>query len=141
MTHEMSAEEFRWWIAPENEADFTRIVISAATERQWLAYHTHDSRRSQAGFPDLVVVHPEHGAIYAELKMPEKYPTPMQRVWLTTLLRAGHRVYLWRPADYRRIVEVLDGARHPGYEAVAEQRRKRDAPGSIDATNRNQVSN
>jgi len=134
--YEMSAEELRWAIYPRNEADFTGIVMREAQAREWLAYHTHDSRRSPAGFPDLVLAHPEKGTIYAELKMPGEYPKPAQRVWLTTLLHAGNRVYLWRPEDYKNIIAVLDGEIVPGYELVAEKRRNRYTKSSQKATNR-----
>ena len=39
-----------------NEAELQRNVLSLAAMTGWLAYHTYDSRRSQAGFPDLVLV-------------------------------------------------------------------------------------
>ena len=72
----------------------------------WLVYHTHDSRRSQPGFPDLTMV--RHGRlIFAELKKDGAYPTPEQRRWLHELKRASQKVYLWRPSDWREIEEVL----------------------------------
>ena len=38
------------------ESDFQRAVIEMARLHGWLVYHTHDSRRSAPGFPDLVLV-------------------------------------------------------------------------------------
>ena len=138
--HEMSAEDYRWTIRPPSEAEFTRMVMNEAQARNWSAYHTHDSRRSPAGFPDLVLANPNHahgqGAVYAELKMPGNYSTPAQRVWLTTLLHCGHRVYLWYPSDFKSIIAVLDGELLPGYETIAEKRRKRYTDGSPMATKR-----
>lgn len=56
--------------AQQSEAELQRMVTRLADTLGWtLQYHTHDSRRSQAGFPDLVLVHPGQGRIvYAELK-------------------------------------------------------------------------
>ena len=38
------------------EGKFQAAIIELATVCGWLAYHTHDSRRSTPGFPDLVLV-------------------------------------------------------------------------------------
>jgi hypothetical protein len=38
------------------EKQFMATVIEAAQTLGWLVYHTHDSRRSESGFPDLVGV-------------------------------------------------------------------------------------
>lgn len=89
-------------------------VLDCARLLGWLAYHTHDSRRSAEGFPDLVLVRPPRLA-FAELKAwPEGTakgePTAAQRVWLDALLHAVHwreqmsagafEVYLWRWPDW-----------------------------------------
>lgn len=81
-----------------------------------LAYHTHDSRRSAPGFPDLVLVHPRKQRILlAELKRDGEYPKTEQRLWLTGLscveAAAPHvvSVRLWRPRDWESIVKELGG--------------------------------
>ncbi len=38
------------------EKPFQAQVVELARLSGWLTYHTHDSRRSQSGFPDLVLV-------------------------------------------------------------------------------------
>ena len=38
------------------EKKFQAAVLQIANMYGWLAYHTHDSRRSAPGFPDLVLV-------------------------------------------------------------------------------------
>jgi hypothetical protein len=129
----MSYEELRWTIFPRHEKDFTQMVMREAAARGNISYHTHDSRRSPAGFPDLVITGPTiaspdgaaHGVVYMELKMPGNYPDARQREWLTTLVDAGQRVYVHYPKAWRDIISILDGAFLPGYEVVVEERRMR----------------
>ena len=71
----------------------------------WLAYHTHDSRRSEPGFPDLVLVHPvKKQLLFRELKRTKGVVSAAQTKWLVTLRSAGHDAKIWRPADW------LDGS-------------------------------
>ncbi len=79
-------------------------------------YHTHDSRKSQRGFPDVTLVHPTRGVVlFAELKKAGRYPTMEQRLWLAALRMVEKRapdvvkVFLWDPRDWPEIVEVLGG--------------------------------
>lgn len=91
------------------EADFQATVRAAASFFGWRVYHTHDSRRSDPGFPDLVMVHRTHGLLFAELKAQKGTTTPQQVAWLEDLTHAGHRAYLWRPSDWPTIEDVLRG--------------------------------
>jgi hypothetical protein len=45
------------------EADFQATIVETARTLGWLIYHTHDSRRSSPGFPDLVLVRPPAGRL------------------------------------------------------------------------------
>lgn len=64
-----------------------------------LVYHTHDSRFSEKGFPDLTIV--LHGrVIFAELKSEKGKVSLAQEKWLDELDVAGAEVYLWRPTDW-----------------------------------------
>lgn len=80
-----------------------------------LVYHTHDSRLSAPGFPDLVLVHPTNGRLlFCELKQEGKYPTTEQRLWLSALSRVAEEnplveVHLWKPSSWSEIVETLGG--------------------------------
>ena len=38
------------------EADFQAQVVKLALLLGWKVYHTHDSRRSREGFPDLILI-------------------------------------------------------------------------------------
>lgn len=63
-----------------------------------LLYHTHDSRRSYPGFPDVVIVGPG-GVLFRELKSATGRVTKDQMVWLAALQSHGFDVGIWRPAD------------------------------------------
>lgn len=43
---------------PLTEKDFQQLIIDTARALGWLVYHTHDSRRSAPGFPDLILLRP-----------------------------------------------------------------------------------
>jgi len=98
-----------------SEADFLAAVTELAVLCGWLVYHTYDSRRSQAGFPDLVLARADT-LIFAELKTAKGAIKPAQRTWLDTLgaianAQPGVEVYLWRPKDWVGIEKVLTGQR------------------------------
>ena len=63
----------------------------------WLHYHTHNSRRSELGFPDSVMARGER-IVIAELKTERGKLSPHQESWLAALrLVPGVEVYVWRP--------------------------------------------
>lgn len=57
------------------------------------------------GFPDLVLV--RERIIIAELKKETGKPSPDQQKWLAAFKTANVEAYVWRPADYDDIVEIL----------------------------------
>jgi hypothetical protein len=76
------------------EAAFQRQVEQLAAFYGWRSYHTHDSRRSAAGFPDLVLVRgPE--LLFVELKTDRGLPTAAQTAWLEALGEVGEAVAEW----------------------------------------------
>jgi hypothetical protein len=81
----------------EREDAFLAWVLGSAKAQGWMGYHTHDSRRSEAGFPDLVLVR-EH-VLFAELKSATGKLTSAQATWLSLLTHAGLEAVVWRPAD------------------------------------------
>lgn len=93
-------------VARESEKGFLAAVVRLARLCGWLVYHTHDSRRSQAGFPDLVLCKPPR-VIYAELKSERGRVRPEQQQWLERLRACGADARLWRPSDWKEIQEVL----------------------------------
>jgi hypothetical protein len=64
-----------------------------------------------AGFPDLVLVHPRHGVIFAELKTERGTISAEQLAWQHRLQVAGERAYIWRPHDLRDSVIIALDAR------------------------------
>lgn len=90
-----------------SEAQFQAAVIELATRCGWLTHHEYDSRRSTAGFPDLVLVRAPR-TLFIELKTQRGRVRPEQRAWLETLLCCpGVEVAVWRPADWPTIEATL----------------------------------
>ncbi len=91
----------------QTEAQFQAAVIGCAEIHHWKSYHTHDSRRSASGFPDLCLV--RERVVYAELKRSRKEKvSPEQQEWLTVLRNAGQAAYLWNPEMWDEIEVILE---------------------------------
>ena len=91
-----------------SEAAFLAQVRGLADVLGYISYHTHDSRRSDPGFPDLVLVHPRtRRIIYAELKTVRGKLRPAQQTWIDALTTVGQEVYVWRPTDWHDIETTL----------------------------------
>jgi hypothetical protein len=92
-----------------SEKQFQAEVVKLAKKNGWRVYHTHDSRKSAAGFPDLTMVR-RCRLIFAELKVGKKTPTADQQNWLDDLRRVPGQVgvFLWRPSDWPQIVALLE---------------------------------
>ena len=91
-----------------NERAFRKQILELARMLGWDAYFTWTSIHSPAGFPDLVLVRGPR-LIFAELKTNAGKTTRHQDKWLYHLSRTSAEVYLWRPRDFERIVEILQG--------------------------------
>ena len=88
-----------------SERTFQTQVVRLAKLNGWQVYHTHDSRRSEPGFPDLVMA--RERVVFAELKAAKGKPTDTQLAWLKTLSDAGAETHLWRPADILDVAVIL----------------------------------
>lgn len=93
-----------------SESSFQQLVEDLARVCGWLVYHTRDSRRSEAGYPDLTLVRGDV-AWFIELKTRKGRLSPAQRVWGEALAAAGLRYACWRPGDWDEIVATLTSAR------------------------------
>lgn len=94
--------------AAVTEKEFQARVLTLARLNGWKTYHTHDSRRSAPGFPDLVLVRPPR-LIFAELKSAKGRLRPEQRVWLEALSGCieAPESYLWRPGGLQEAQKIL----------------------------------
>jgi hypothetical protein len=88
------------------EAVLQTQVLALARLYNWRWYHTHDSRHSPPGFPDLVLVRGNR-VIFAELKTQRGRLSVDQTAWLEDLRATCAEVYCWRPADLPVIAAIL----------------------------------
>jgi VRR-NUC domain len=94
-------------VGAETEKQFQASVVEVARLHRWRVYHTHDSRRSEPGFPDLVMVR-RRRIVFAELKAEKGRVTDTQREWIGALRMASAcEVYVWRPSDWDEIMRRL----------------------------------
>ena len=116
-----------------SEKQFAQAVVDLAQAFQWKVYRTYDSRRSPAGFPDLVLCRAtplmaKPRIVFAELKAPGGRLSAEQLAWLTALELCGSPVeaHEWRPADWPRIVQALMpyGAEYRDGEVWTPESRK-----------------
>lgn len=97
-----------------SEKQFQAQVLQLVRLSGWLCYHTFDSRRSQRGFPDLVLVRPP-ALLFAELKSEGGKLRPEQEAWLKALGGCESvEARLWRPGDWKEIAEMLTRPRKRG---------------------------
>jgi hypothetical protein len=94
----------------DSEKAFMAAVIELAQICGWKCYHTHDSRKSEAGFPDLFLCHEQrHKAFALELKL-KRRPTQAQSAWIEALNRCGIDAFWATPAQMPEIERLLTGA-------------------------------
>jgi len=87
------------------EREWQAQVVRYAKQLGWRVYHTHDSRRSEPGWPDLALVRDR--LVMAELKTDTGRVSDDQQQWLALLTAAGVETYLWRPKDVDEVLSVL----------------------------------
>jgi hypothetical protein len=113
--HRVLTDEERW-LRTKTEAEFSQEIIDAAEVGGWLWYHTHDSRRSPKGFPDLTLVR-GHELIFLEVKKQTGVVTPEQQEWIDRLSsvessstispRPGVVAMVVRPSDATAVFDML----------------------------------
>ena len=99
-------------VPAQTEAAFQAQLISLFRLAGWRVYHTHDSRRSSPGFPDLVLLRPGPDPghlLMAEVKSAHGAVTAEQDAWIEGLRGAGVDARVWRPADWAEAVNVAAG--------------------------------
>jgi len=89
------------------ERDLQETLVAAARYLGWASYHTYDSRRSQAGFPDLTLVR-DGRLVFLELKTEKGRLRPEQQTWLDALAEVpGVVARVVRPADLDDVLDWL----------------------------------
>lgn len=117
------------------ETDLDALVRRTALALGYFPYHTRYSIRSEAGFPDWVLVAPRR-LVIAECKREGDLPRPghfgargrwvpgqdewLARLWFSRPVHDGlsHEVYLWWPSDGRDIAEILQTGPRPDMPCV-----------------------
>jgi VRR-NUC domain len=89
-----------------SEKEFMAAVIALAKRNGFMVYHTHNSRRSESGFPDLFLCRGEK-AIALELKVGKNNLTVDQANWLDAMRLAGIEAAVMRPENWATIEELL----------------------------------
>ncbi len=90
-----------------SEKDFMQQIVKLARTTGWLVFHTYDARRSEPGFPDLVMV---RGAqlIFLEVKSYKGTTSVEQKEWMGRLRQVKYvHADVARPADWLDIEAVL----------------------------------
>ena len=95
MTAQLDISEKAW------QAD----VVKLARTFGWSIFHTYDSRRSNPGLPDLILVRDR--IVWAELKRQSGKLSLAQQLWIAALEVAGAEVYVWKPSDLESVGRVL----------------------------------
>ncbi len=91
----------------ESEADFQQRVLKLARDNGWMAFHPYDSRRSEPGWPDLVLIRDEY-LLAVELKTDKGKVTADQQKWLAAFGKVEDvDAHVWRPSDWDELSGVL----------------------------------
>jgi hypothetical protein len=89
------------------EAQWQERVVDLATWRGWRCFHVYDSRRSTAGWPDLVMLRGDRMLAW-ELKRDTGRATRQQLEWLAALsLIPGVDARVVRPSDWPAVQGLL----------------------------------
>lgn len=117
------------------EAQWQSQITDLAHFLHYEASHTHNSRFSEPGLPDLILVsEAQQRVIWAELKIGNKPLTkgrlsprskrllPGQEDWVRILKACRQEVYIWRSGidTLEEIAEILQGKGHRDVESIDE---------------------
>ncbi len=106
------------------ERELQNAVLGLAHLLGWWTYHTFDSRRSTAGFPDLTLAHPkQRRLLFVELKAGRGRLSRQQVEWLDALTDTECcESYCWYHADWAdgTVEAVLRVSPHAEVESEPE---------------------
>lgn len=108
-----------------SEAKLQKLVEQYCRDKGLLFYHTHDSRRSVAGYPDLTIISAS-GVLFVELKSETGRLSRSQRAWIDAAIATKTPVRVWHPAQWRdgTIITELDRIAAGGTDVVRTIVRK-----------------
>lgn len=89
-----------------NEKEFQGNVVELAHYMGYLTYHTFDSRRSEPGFPDLVIAG-KNRILFREIKTEKGMLTAAQLTWGGALTAGQGDWDVWRPSEMDRVQAEL----------------------------------
>ncbi len=91
----------------QTEKAWQAQVVALAQLRGWTTHHHYDSRKSSAGWPDLVCCRPPR-LVLIECKTETGTVSPAQRAWLDALAQCpGVTVLVARPSDWALLDALL----------------------------------
>ena len=93
--------------AAMSEAEWQAQIVNYARLNSWLVHHNSDSRRSDPGLPDLILVRGDH-VIFLEVKSMKGKMREQQEAWMGRLKAASQvRAAVVRPSDWDTLEEQL----------------------------------
>lgn len=103
----------------ELEDELLKKVRDLAAMYDWKCYHTHNSERSEPGWPDLVLTKKDRGTLFVELKSENGRLTKAQEFWLMQLSDSGYETHVWKPRHVNAVAWRL-GPRGHRYDDVED---------------------
>lgn len=88
------------------EAEFQQRITDMCDWLHIKWHHETDSRRSKAGFPDLVLCG-RGGVAVVELKSDKGRVSAAQEEWLDALNSGGVTAMVWRPSQWEAVERYL----------------------------------
>jgi hypothetical protein len=95
--------------APDvSERDLQQLILDLATVCGWWHFHARDMRRSDTGWPDLILARPRSPLLVWEIKSAAGKLSDEQYDWGVVLMQVPGIEYrtIW-PADWGHVVETL----------------------------------
>lgn len=80
------------------EKAWQQLIVDFARVHGWWIHHHFDSRRSEPGWPDLVLLR-NGEALFVECKREDGKLSAAQAYVLDLLEAAGCEAHVWRPSD------------------------------------------
>ena len=83
----------------EPERRFMERIRTLAKAHSWKCFHVYDSRRSEPGWPDMILCDGV-SLLGVEVKTNTGKLTPEQQIRLSLLEHAGVETHIWKPKDW-----------------------------------------